>query len=344
MATAPTEAAHPPKTPEKIMQLGMGYWASKCLLSAVELGVFTELAKKPLPLADLRAKLGLHERAARDFFDALVALGMLERRDGVYANTPETAIFLDKDKPSYIGGILEMSNKRLYPVWGSLTEALRTGRPQNEAKDGSNAFDAIYAETERMREFARAMTGVSLGSARAIAAKFPWAQHKTFLDVGCAQGALPVTVAAAHPHLRGTGLDLPVIEPVFKEYAAAAGLSDRLSFATCDFFTQDLPGADVIVMGHILHDWDLKTKKMLIAKAYKALPKGGAFLIYEALIDDDRSKNAFGLLMSLNMLVETPGGFDYTYADAQPWLREAGFSSTRVEPLAGPDSMIVAIK
>ena len=343
-APAQTEAAHPPKTPEKIMQLGMAYWASKCLLTAVELGLFTELAKKPLGVEELRARLKLHPRSARDFFDALVALGMLERRDGVYHNTPETAIFLDKDKPSYVGGLLEMSNRRLYPVWGQLTDALRTGKPQNEAKDGSNAFDHMYAETERMREFARAMTGVSLGSARAIAAKFPWAQHKTFMDVGCAQGALPVTVAAAHPHLRGVGLDLPVIEPVFKEYVASAGLSERLSFATCDFFKQDLPSADVIVMGHILHDWDLPTKKMLIAKAYKALPKGGAFIVYEALIDDDRSKNAFGLLMSLNMLVETPGGFDYSYADAEPWLREAGFSSTRVEHLAGPDSMIVAIK
>lgn len=347
MSTAQKTAAdapHAEKSPAKIMQLGLGFWASKTLLSAVELGIFTELAKKPLPLPALQERFKLHERGARDFFDALVALGMLERKDGVYANTPETAMFLDKDKPSYIGGILEMANSRLYPFWGGLTEALRTGAPQNEAKQGRDLFTDLYKEPARLKEFCRAMTGVSQGPARAIAAKFPWKKYKTFLDVGTCQGALPVAVALEHAHLKGTGLDLPVVEPVFKEYVAAAGLSDALSFAPCDFFKDDLPSADVIVMGHILHDWDLAQKKALIAKVHKALPQGGAFVIYEALIDDNRSQNAFGLLMSLNMLIETRGGFDYTGADAVAWLREAGFSSTRVEHLAGPDSMVVAIK
>ena len=106
----------------------------------------------------------------------------------------------------------------------------------------------------------------------------------------------------------------------------------------------ELPQADVVLMGHILHDWDLPTKKMLIQKAFNALPQGGAFVVYEAIIDDDRSKNAFGLMMSLNMLIETPGGFDYTGADCSGWMKEAGFTSTRVEPLVGPDSMVIGIK
>lgn len=335
-------AAHP--TPEKIMQIGMGFWASKTLLSAVSLGVFSALAKKPMALAELEAAFGLHQRSSRDFFDALVSLGLLERRDGVYANAPDAAFFLDKAKPSYMGGILEMAEHRLYPFWAGLTEGLKTGQPQNEAKRGGDLFDELYDDPARMKEFCKAMTGISLGPARAIAAKFPWKDYKTFVDVGTTQGALPATVAAAHPHLTGVGLDLPVVEPIFKEFVGAAGLSDRLSFATCDFFKDDLPAADVIVMGHILHDWNLEQKKMLIAKAYKALPKGGAFVIYEALIDDDRSKNPFGLLMSLNMLIETAGGFDYTGADCRGWLKDAGFRETRVEHLIGPDSMVVGIK
>jgi hypothetical protein len=121
-------------------------------------------------------------------------------------------------------------------------------------------------------------------------------------------------------------------------------VADRLTFVAGDFFTQDLPKSDVILMGHILHDWDLPTKKMLVRKAFDAVPAGGAFVVYEAIIDDDRSKNAFGLMMSLNMLIETPAGFDYTGADCQAWMKEAGFSSTRVEPLVGPDSMVVGIK
>lgn len=342
--------AHPPaetrthKTPEKILQLGMAFWGSKTLLSAVELGVFTELAKKPQPLEALRAKLGLHPRSAADFFDALVALGMLDRQGGVYSNTPETALFLDRSKPCYVGGILEMANHRLYPFWADLTEGLKTGTPQNEAKRGGDLFDELYKDPARLKEFCKAMTGISAGPALAIAAKFPWKDYKTFLDVGTAQGALPVTVALAHPHLSGAGMDLPVVEPVFKEYVAAAGLSGRLSFKTCDFFKEPLPKADVIVMGHILHDWNMDQKRLLIKKVYDALPAGGSFICYEALIDDDRRQNAFGLLMSLNMLVETAGGFDYTGADCSGWLREAGFRETRVEHLVGPDSMVVGVK
>jgi hypothetical protein len=333
-------------TPDRILQLGLGFWGPKTLLSAVELGVFTELAKGPANLATLTTRLGLHPRSARDFLDALVALGMLERTGGQYANTPETDFFLDRAMPSYMGGMLEMTNARLYAFWGHLTEALRTGQPQNESKTrpGSSPFDALYADPARLRQFLQGMTGISLGAARAIAAKFPWADYRTFVDVGGAQGALPVQVALAHPHLTGGNFDLPVVGPIFTEYAASFGLQDRLRFIPGDFFKDPLPQADVLVMGHILHDWDLAQKRALIARAYEALPAGGALLIHEALIDDDRRQNAFGLLMSLNMLIETPGGFDYTGADCCGWLKEAGFRQTRVEHLLGPDSMVVGIK
>jgi hypothetical protein len=333
-------------TPDRILQLGLGFWGPKVLLSAVELGVFTELAKGPGDLAGLTARLGLHPRSARDFLDSLVALGMLERRDGRYANTPETDFFLDRAKPSYVGGLLEMANARLYAFWGRLTEALRTGRQQNESKTDPNSspFQALYADPARLRSFLQGMTGISLGAARAIAQKFPWKDYQTFVDVGGAQGALPVQVCLTHPHLTGANFDLPVVGPIFDAYAASFDLSQRLRFLPGDFFKDPLPQADVLVMGHILHDWNLEEKKALIAKAYAALPPGGSLLIYEALIDDERRQNAFGLLMSLNMLIETPGGFDYTGADCQGWLQEAGFLQTRVEHLVGPDSMVVGVK
>jgi O-methyltransferase domain/Dimerisation domain len=331
--------------PDRIMQLGLGFWGSKTLLSAVELGLFTELAAGPLDAPSLSGRLGLHPRAARDFLDALVSLGMLGRDgDGRYANTPETDAFLDRAKPSYLGGWLEMANARLYPFWGSLTEALRTGRPQNEARSGGNFFEALYAEPDRLEAFLGAMTGLSLAAARAIARKFPWRRYQTFLDVGGAQGGLPVEVALAHPHLTGGNFDLPSVGPVFERYVGRHGLSDRLRFHPGDFFKDPLPPADVLVMGHILHDWDLAEKRALLRKAYDALPAGGALVVYEALIDDGRRENTTGLLMSLNMLIETPGGFDYTGADCQGWMREAGFRETGVEHLAGPDSMVVGIK
>ena len=339
---APVSASAP--SPDHILQLGLSFWASKTLLSAVEMEVFTELAKHPEDLDTLTGRLGLHPRSSRDFLDALVALGFLERKDGVYSNAPSADLFLDKHKPSYIGGMLEMANRRLFKHWNNLTTALRTGQPQGEAGSGAETFAAIYADPERLKSFLRAMTGVSRGANLAIAAKFPWAQYKTVVDAGPAQGDLLAQVALKNPHLSGLGFDLPEVGPVFEEYMEALGLSLRVRFKPGSFFIDPLPSADVIMMGHILHDWNLEEKRMLIAKAYQALPRGGALLVYEAIIDDDRRKNAFGLLMSLNMLIETPGGFDYTGADCMGWMKEAGFKETRVEHLIGPDSMVIGIK
>lgn len=332
-------------TPDKIMQVGMGFWASKALLSAVEMEVFTELAKHPEDRKAIESRLGLHPRSSADFLDTLVALGFLAREDGVYRNAPDSDRFLDKNKPSYIGGILEMANHRLYGIWSHLTEALRTGQPQNELKGGGESlFEALYADPARLKEFLRAMTGVSHGANRAIAEKFPWRDYQRFVDAGTAQGDSAVQVALTNPHLTGTGFDLPAVEPIFEEYTAKNGVSDRLRFVGGDFFNEPLPETDVVIYGHILHDWNLEEKKVLLKRAYDAVPKGGAVIVYEAIIDDDRRKNAFGLMLSLNMLVETPGGFDYTGADCVTWMKETGFTETRIEHLVGPDSMVIGFK
>jgi SAM-dependent methyltransferase len=269
---------------------------------------------------------------------------MLRRRDGVYENTPETDVFLDRAKPTYVGGLLEMANHRLYPFWGWLTDALRTGEPQNEARTGDDFFAAIYADPDRLREFLRAMTAISAGSVHALAERFPWHEYGSVLDLGCAEGGLLAHVTDAHPHLRGIGFDLPAVRGPFEELVAAAGVADRVEFAAGDFFRDPLPHADVAVLGHVLHDWSLDEKRTLLRRVYDVLPSGGAVVVFDAIIDDDRSQNAFGLLMSLNMLIETPGGFDYTAADCSAWLREAGFRETRAEHLAGPESMVVGIK
>jgi hypothetical protein len=332
-------------TPEKILQTGLAFWPAKTLLSAVEIGVFTELANGSQGFDALRERLGLHSRSARDFLDALVALGFLTRTDDRYANTIETDLFLDRNKPSYVGGILEMANHRLYPFWNHLTDALRTGQPQNEFRTGSpGLFETLYADPDRLRQFLAAMTGISHGANMTIARTFPWKDYRTFVDIGTAQGDLAAQIASVNPHLRGMGFDLPEVGPIFEAYVKGVGVADRLAFVAGSFFNGELPKADVVLMGHILHDWDLATKQMLIDKAFEAIPTGGALIVYESIIDDDRSKNAFGLMMSLNMLIETPGGFDYTGADCAGWMRAAGFTSTRVEALVGPESMVVGIK
>jgi hypothetical protein len=330
---------------DQILQIGLGFWSAKTLLSAVELSLFTELAKEPGDLASLRSRLHLHPRSAGDFLDALVAMGLLVRSDGIYRNSPAADFFLDKQKPSYTGGVLEMANLRLYAFWSDLTTALRSGEPQNESKGGGESpFNALYADPERLKGFLKAMTGISTWANRTMAGKPLWKNYKTAADIGTAQGDLIVQIALANPHITGIGFDLPQVEPVFLEYASVNGVASRVSFHAGSFFDGPLPKGDVLTMGHILHDWNLEEKKMLIRKAFEALPQGGSLVVYDSIIDDDRSRNLFGLLMSLNMLIETPGGFDYTGADCIGWMRDAGFREARVEHLLGPDSMVVAVK
>ena len=335
--------------PSAIMQIGMGFFASKTLLSAVELGLFTELAKQPMTAAELGQRLGLHPRAVPDFPDALVALKLLQRRgdgpNGTYRNTPEGAAFLDRNSPNYIGGILEMANARLYRFWSDLTEALKTGVPQNETKgSGASMFAKLYEETERLEQFMNAMSGVSAGNFRAFAQKFDFTRYKTLCDIGGATGQLSCMVAAANPHMQCTTFDLPKVAPIARRRIETAGLSGRVNAVEGDFFVDLFPKADVITMGMILHDWNLEKKKALIRKVYDALATGGAFVVIEALIDDARRENAFGLLMSLNMLIEFGDAFDYSGADFIGWCREAGFRKFGVIPLIGPSSAAVAYK
>lgn len=331
---------------ERVFQLGLGFWAAKVLLSAVELGVFTELAAAPLDIDELRSRLGLNQRAARDFLDALVALGLLQREAGQYANTATTAVLLDRAQPdTYIGGLLEIANEQWYQSWGNLTTALRTGAPQNNAIDGeSDPFDVLYSDPERTRKFQQAMTAGAMPNIIALGDKLAWPTLHTVTDIGCSAGALLGHLLRRYSNLTGVGFDLPAVAAGFRDTVTRFGLTDRMSFVPGNFFTDPLPPADIIVFGHILCDWDLATKRMLLRKAHDALPNGGMVVIYDAIIDDERRHNVFGLLKSLHMLLESPGGFEYTGTDCLTWLAETGFHSCHVEHLAGADSMAVGVK
>lgn len=338
-----------PLSPDAILQTAFGFWGSKVLLTAVEFGLFTTLGERHLTGTQLGGELQLHSRGIADFFDALVAMKFLDREgegDGAsYFNTPAGALYLDRNSPRYIGGILEMLNARLFKFWHDLPEALRTGKPQNETKHGQKGmFEELYSELPKLEQFLGAMTGLSRINFEALADKFDFSRFKTLCDVGGATGLLCIEAAKKHPHLRCTSFDLPPVEPVATKHIAAAGLTDRVGTAAGDFFQDPLPKADVITMGMILHDWNLEKKMHLIRAAYDALPTGGAFIAVEALIDDARRENAFGLLMSLNMLIEFGEAFDYSGADFRKWCTEAGFTRFEVIHLAGASSAAVAYK
>jgi precorrin-6B methylase 2 len=337
--------------PEKIMHTGMGFFPAKTLLTAVKFELFTKLSKRGKTGEELVSELGIQKGiSAWDFFDSLVALGFLNRegssREAVYTNTAETSAFLDKNKAHYIGGILEMANDRLYKFWGDLEEGLITGKPQNENKhnpDG-NLFKALYESPERLRQFINAMSSIQTSNFIALAQKFDFSKYMTLCDIGGASGMLAIQVAKQNPHMNCTNFDLPEVNNIARETIGKFGLDSRVSTINGDFFTDDFPKADIISMGNILHDWNIEKKKMLIRKAYEALPEGGAFIAVETIIDDERRTNALGLLMSLNMLIELGDGFNFTGADFDQWAKEAGFKNTLVLPLAGPDSAAIAFK
>jgi len=338
-----------PPDPSAILQTAFAFWNSKVLLTAVELGLFTRLHDRRLTGAELGAELGLHSRGISDFLDALVAMKFLDREgdgsQGKYFNTPAGALYLDQASPRYIGGILVMLNARLFKYWHDLPEALRTGKPQNEEKYGQKGiFETLYADPAKLEQFMGAMTGLSRINFEAFAAKFDFSKFKTLCDVGGATGLLCLEVAKRHPHIECISFDLPAVEPVARKCIAAAGLTGRVGTASGDFFKDPLPKADIITMGMILHDWNLEKKMRLIRAVYDALPPGGAFAVIEAIIDDARRENVFGLLMSLNMLIEFGDAFDFSGADFRKWCGEAGFRRFEVIHLAGPHSAAVAYK
>lgn len=327
---------------QPVVDLMWAHWKTKTMLSALELGVFTELAHGPLESGELAGRAGVNGRVAADFFDALVALGLLEKHDGRYANSPASTEYLDPARQeAYLGGSFLA---RSTGMADDLTRVLRSGEALNGASTGRDYYASLYGTAGSVRTFQRDMTALSIDSARAIAETFPWERHRSLADIGCAEGALSTQVLLRHPHLTATGFDLAPTREGFLAYTDGHGLSGRQVFQEGDFFEDDLPGADVIVFGHVLHNWGLEEKRLLLRKAYDALPPGGAVLVYETLIDDERRDNAIGLILSLIMHMEVPQGFDYTGADCARWMRECGFTDTRVQHLAGPESMVVGSK
>lgn len=339
-------------SPAGIMQIGSGFWASKILLAAIKFQLFTKLAeKKSMSAQQIKALLNLKctDIHLFDFLDALTGFGFLNREglleSAVYSNSIHTDTFLDINKPFYIGGMLDMMNNRLYQFWGNLEEGLLTGLPQNEIKTGEgNLFDELYKSPERLTEFVNAMGSIQIGNFNAFAQQFDFSKYKTLTDVGGSGGVLSIMVAKYQPHMKCTSFDLPAVEPIAKANIEKAGLSDKVTTASGDFFTDPFPKADVVVMGNILHDWDESKKIALLKKAYEALPDGGAFVAIENIIDDERMKNVFGMMMSLNMLIETGTGFDYTFTSFDKWAKGVGFKSTSIVPLTGPTSAAIAYK
>jgi precorrin-6B methylase 2 len=336
-------------TPERILNIGTGFFQSKALLTAVNLNLFTLLGEQSMSRDEIKTKLGLHGRGLYDFLDTLVSMGFLERegfrKDAVYSNSDESRTFLDKNKPTYAGGILEMANNRLYPFWNNLEEGLKTGLPQNELKTrGNSLFEELYKDPKKTREFINAMAGVQLGNFSLFASKFDFSPYRTLADIGGAGAHLSMQVVTHNPDMRCISLDLPPVSAIANENVNKWHLTNKIEIASGDFDNDPFPRVDVILMGNILHGYGTDDKKRLIKKSYDSLREGGSYVVIENFIDNERRENTFGLLMSLNMLIESPMGYNMTVGTFECFARDAGFRDTYRMPLVGSASAMIAVK
>lgn len=352
------------RSPHDIIGVATAFWTSKVVLSAVELGVFTRLSERSGSLEQLCADLSIRGRGARDFFDILVSLELLERDEGSYRNSELADAYLNPALPAYdISGYLRNLNA-VFASRSLLTETLRSGGRLNYAKAlaaagadetaagavlmpadaDADTFGEAFAAPNQVRGFVRAMTGYSMGAHRSLVSAFDWSGVGNVVDVGCSEGAFLAHMLRAHPHLAGIGFDLAQVTDHFGTFTRTMGIQDRVRFVSGDFLSGPLPSGDVIVMGHVLHDWNLQIKRMLVGKAYEALPPGGSLLVYESLIDDERRVNTAGMIMSLNVSLVSAGGLGYTGAECREWMADAGFQDLSVTHLEGPEYMVVGRK
>ena len=339
-----------PMPPDQILGMGFGFFAAKTLMTAVEVGLFSKLAEAPMLGKACEAHFNWHSRATYDFLDALVALKLLEKApqdsDSLYRNSAAAALYLDKASEFYIGGILIMAGRRLYRFWNDLGVALTSGQPQSEVKhQEKRLFDEIFQDQSKLKEFCAAMTGLSRYNFMMFTDRYPFDRHKIHLDLGASMGLLSRFVVEKYPNIQSIAFDLPEVIPITRESLHHWKIPhDRVEVVGGSFFTSVLPRADVITLGNILHDWNLEDKKKILKNVFHALTPGGSMVIIENLIDDDRQENAFGLLMSLNMLIEFGDAYDTTFCDLENLCKDIGFAHFERMAVHGPCSALVAYK
>ncbi|MDA2812988.1 methyltransferase [Nocardiopsis sp. RSe5-2] len=325
--------------PGRILELAMAFYGSRARMAAVELDLFTRVARGPATADELCADLGIHPRGGEDFLDALVALDLLEREDGRYRCTPESAAHLDAAAPGYVGGYARLADAALYPLWGRLTEALRTGRPQVPEDP---AFLQGYRDPDLADRFMGAMDAVNAEAARAIAAGLDWSGVEVVADFGGARGNLAAGLVRAHPHLKAVCVDLPETAPLFERHMDRLGTTGQVAFHAADLLADPLPRADAVVLGHMLHYFGDGDRTELLRRAAGAVGPSGAVLVYDRMIGGDRRGPALSLLGSLNMLLSSDGGREYTVDECRGWMEEAGLRVERVGPAGPLDTLVVA--
>nr|BAJ07860.1 putative O-methyltransferase [Streptomyces sp. 2238-SVT4] len=310
--------------PGPIMGLMAGYWQVRMLLAALEHDIFTELSKGPATSGEVADRMGLVELGTHDLLTGLGHLGLLQVADGRFANSPLADRFLVRGGPEFLGGYLRFCEQELNPAWDGLATSLRTGRPTNRAAVVGNPYDTLYSDPDATDGFLDSMDLLSTPIGLAIS-RYDWSQYSSFIDVGGARGNFAHQVVTENPHLTAGVFDLPPLEGTFKRHIERLGATaSGISFHGGDFFKDKLPKADVIVLGHVLHNWGVEDRVQLLKNVYDAVRPGGAVFVYDPMAGGEQP-SLHAVLAGLAMLVWSRGGHEYSVEELHGWLREAGF-------------------
>lgn len=324
----------------RIMGILSGYWTARILLTAARSDLFTALSGTSATAAELGERLGFRMPGANDFLLSLAGLGMVEAaEDGTFRNSPAAERYLVRGRPEYIGGYVQFVDRELNTAWDGLGTSLRTGLPQNPAARKGNPYDTLYADREATESFLESMDMLNTPLLQRLDG-LEWSGHATFVDVGGARGNVARHLVRRHPHLKGGVFDLPQLEASFDAHMKSLGDEGRVSFHPGDFFVDELPEADVLILGHVLHNWSTEDRRTLLRKAYDAVRPGGAVVVYDPMVSNSRPP-LYATLAALSMLVWSAGGGEYSVGECHAWLREAGFRPETVGPEDTPDDVLV---
>ncbi|WP_439627395.1 class I SAM-dependent methyltransferase [Gemmata sp.] len=331
--------------PAPVLDLLMAFRRSKVMFAGVTLGVFDALEAGPKTAAALATELKADGDALGRLLDACVGLHLLTRSGEGYANTPTATAYLTSASPRRLTGYLRFTDEILWKLWGNLADAVRDGTHGWKRTFGWDGpiFGQIFHTPDLRREFTMGMHGMGVISSPQVVAAFDLSRFRTLVDLGGATGHLAVAACRRYTALRATVFDLPEVTPIATELVGASDVSARVGVVSGDFFVDELPASDLYSLGRILHDWSEDKILLLLQKVYDRLPAGGALLVAEKLINDDRTGPDMAQMQDLNMLLVTEGK-ERTLGEYAALLRRVGFASVDGRATGAPVDAILAVK
>jgi acetylserotonin N-methyltransferase len=331
--------------PAVVLDLLEAFRRSKTMFAAVALGVFDALDAEPRPLADLATSLKCNADGLERLLDACVGLQLLKRTDAGYENTPAAAAYLCKSSPRRLTGYVGWSNNVMWKLWDRLEDAVRDGTHRWKQVFGWDGpiFDHFFRDEASKREFTMGMHGYGLISSPHVVAAFDLGKYQRLIDLGGATGHLAIAACRRYLELRAVVFDLPAVIPLAREVIDVSPVADRIDVAAGDFFTDPLPTGDLFALGRIVHDWSEQKIHQLLTRIFARLPRGGALLIAEKLLEDDKLGPRWAQFQSLNMLTCTEGK-ERTLAEYEALLKKAGFGEVTGCRTASPLDAVLAVK